>query len=117
MRVFKFFDENKYNIVDDALYHLNVYENIAIGLISWCLRMDLAPVGYQHQFYESGPADGPFGGVNRHLVIKHVTRHNNFESPHDRVYYEIYDRNGTTNYAFHLAENIFDAVMRRYENL
>lgn len=116
IRSFRFFDENKYNIEDDALYNLNAHENIALGLISWCQRMDLNPIGHQHQFDESTSNHGP-GHITRHLVIKHITRHDNFETPHVRIFFGIYDINGINNYAFHLDENVFDNVMRRYENL
>ena len=61
MRKFKFLTDNKMTIEDDPLYYLNVYENIALGLISYCYRMHLMPIGYQHQFAENG--------FIRHLVI------------------------------------------------
>ena len=71
----------------------NVYENMAVGLISWCQRMNLVPIGYQHQFYETGPADGPGQGLNRHLVINDVHRIDNYLGLGRRVHiaYEIYD--------------------------
>jgi hypothetical protein len=100
---FKFFNDNKINIEDDPLYYLNVYENMALGLISYCYRMHLIPVGYQHQFADNG--------FIRHLVINDITRHDNFECRHVRILYEIYDNTGTSVYSFHLAENVFNEVM------
>ena len=118
MRNFKFFGDNKYNIEDDPLYHLNVYENMAIGLISWCQRMNLFPIGYQHQFDESTSTVGP-GHITRHLVINDIQRIENYLGLGRRVHiaYEIYDINGYTPYSFHLDENVFDNIMRRYENI
>jgi hypothetical protein len=117
MKIFKFLNENVKSIEDDPLYHLNVYENMALRLISWCQRMNLPPVGYQHQFYESGSSDAPGQGINRHLIIYDITRHHNFGSLHVRIFYVIYDRNGTDNHVFHLDEQVFESVMRRYENI
>jgi hypothetical protein len=109
MKAFKFFTENKINIEDDPLYHLNVYENMVLGLISYCYRMHLIPVGYQHQFAENG--------FIRHLVINDVISHDYFESRHVRIRYELYDRNGINQHTFHLAEDVFNEVMQRYENI
>jgi len=109
IKEFKFFDNNKVNIEDDPLYHLNVYENIALGLISYCYRMNLTPIGYQHQFSENG--------LSRHLVINDVISHDYFESRHVRIRYELYDRNGMDQHTFHLAEDVFNEVIRRYENI
>jgi hypothetical protein len=117
MRQFKFFDDNGINIQDDPLYHLNVFENMVLGLISYCYRMNLSPLGYQHQFYESGPNVAPGNSVNRHLVINDLISHDYFESRHVRIRYEIYDRNGTNQYTFHLAEDVYNEVIRRYENI
>ena len=116
MKSFKFFNNNKQYIEDDPLYHLNAYENMALGLISYCYRMNLSPIGYQHQFDESISTRGP-GFITRHLVINDLISHDYFESRHVRIGYEIYDRNGTNRYTFHLAEDVFIEVMRRYENL
>jgi hypothetical protein len=109
MQTFKFFTENKINIEDDPLYHLNVYENMALGLISYCYRMHLTPVGYQHHFAENG--------FSRHLVITDLISHDYFESRHIRIRYDLYDINNLTNHIFHLSEDVFNEVMRRYENI
>ena len=120
MKLFKFFTDNKVNIEDDTLYHLNVHENMAIGLISYCYRMNLMPIGYQHHFYESVP--GVRNGVNKTMVITDLISHDYFESRHVRIGYELYTINPLTanemiEHTFHLAENVFNEVMRRYENL
>lgn len=120
MRDFKFFTDNKINIEDDPLYHLNVYENMALGLISYCYRMNLTPIDYQHHFYESGP--GVRNGVNKTIVITDLISHDNFESRHVKIRYELYvinplTANEITEHTFHLAENVFNEVMRRYENI
>jgi len=109
MRPFKFFTENKINIEDDPLYRLNVYENMVLGVISYCYRMHLIPVGYQRQFAENG--------FSRHLVITDLISHDYFECRHVRIKYDLYDVNGLEHYTFHLAENVFNEVMQRYENL
>ena len=96
----------------------NVYENMAVGLVSWCQRMNLNPIGYQHQFDESDSRVGP-GHITRNLVINDIQRIENFLGLGRRVniVYEIYDPNGYTPYSFHIAEDVFDNIMRRYENL
>lgn len=122
MKDFKFFNQNVESIEDDPLYHLNVYENMALGLISYCYRMNLVPVGYQHHFYESGPSDAPRQGKNRTMVITDLISHDYFESRHIRIRYELYTinpltPNEMTEHTFHLAEDVFNNVMERYENL
>ena len=125
MRVFKFFGDNRYNIQDDPLYFLDVYQNMALGLISYCYRTDRLPLGWKHHFHESGPQHGPRDGVYKCLVITELDRHNNFESPHVKIGYDIHIINvpgnanmtETTRHSFHLAEDVFNSVMRRYENL
>lgn len=114
MKLFKFFNENKYNFEDDPLYHLSVYENMVLGVISYCYRMHLMPIGYQHHFYETGPR---LRGVNKSIVITDLISHDYFESRHVRIRYELYDRDGLNQHTFHLAEDVFNEVMRRYENL
>jgi len=109
MRKFKFLTDNKMTIEDDPLYYLNVYENIALGLISYCYRMNLVPVGYQHQFEENG--------LSRHLVITDLISHDYFESRHIRVRYDLYDINDLTNHIFHLSEDVFREAIRRYETI
>ena len=109
MREFKFFTDNKVNIEDDPLYHLNVYENMVLGVISYCYRMHLIPVGYQHHFAENG--------FSRHLVITNLISHDYFESRHVRIKYDLYDVNDFTHHTFHLDEDVFNEVMRRYENI
>jgi hypothetical protein len=109
MKLFKFFTDNKVNIEDDPLYYLNVYENMAIRLISYCYRMHLIPIGYQHQFAENG--------FIRHLVINDVISHDYFESRHVRIRYELYDRDGLNQHTFHLAEDVFNEIMQRYETI
>ena len=89
---------------------------MAIGLISWCQRMNLSPIGYQHQFDESTSRNGP-GHITRHLVINDVHRYDDAIGRHVTIAYEIYDINGYTPHSFHLDENVFDNIMRRYENL
>ena len=113
---FKFFQENKYDIEHDPLYTLDAYQNMALGLINYCYRMNLSPIGYQHQFDESTSTRGP-GFITRHLVINDVISHDYFETRHVRIRYEIYDVNGTNRYTFHLDEQVFETLMRRYENL
>jgi hypothetical protein len=34
-----------------------------------------------------------------------------------RIRYELYDRNGINQHTFQLAEDVFNEVMRRYENI
>ena len=123
---FKFFGDNRYNIEDDPLYFLDVYQNMALGLISYCYRTHRMPVGWRHHFFETGPEyDGMRNGVNKCIVITELDTHNNFESPHVKIGYEIHTINvpgyaymtETTQHNFHLAEDVFDNVMRRYENL
>ena len=109
MKTFKFLAENKINIEDDPLYHLNVYDNMALGLISYCYRTDNRPIGWKHRFNENG--------LNRHMVINDVISHDYFESRHVRIRYELYDRNGINQHTFQLAEDVFNEVMRRYENI
>jgi hypothetical protein len=109
MKAFKFLAENKINIEDDPLYHLNVYENMALGLISYCCRMNLVPVSYQHQFEENG--------LSRHLVITDLISHDYFECRHVRIKYDLYDINGLEHHTFHLAEDVFIEVMRRHETI
>ena len=116
MKDFKFFNDNKYNIEDDPLYHLNAYENMALGLISWCQRMSIFPIGYQHQFDESTLTNGP-GFITRHLVIDNIIRHDYFECRYVKIIYEIYDTTGTSVYSFNLREQHFESIMRRYENI
>ena len=106
---FKFFTENKINIEDDPLYHLNVYENMVLGVISYCYRMNLTPVSYQRQFEENG--------LSRHLVITDLISHDYFECRHVRIKYDLYDINGLEHHTFHLAENVFNEVMQRYETI
>lgn len=106
---FKFFNDNKIKIEDDPLYYLNVYQNMALRLISYCYRMNLTPLGYQHQFEENG--------LSRHLVITDLISHDYFESRHVRVRYDLYDVNDLTHHIFHLAEDVFNEVIRRYENI
>ena len=117
---FKFFNEKKYNFEDDPLYHLNVYENMVLGVISYCYRMNLMPVGYQHHFYESGP--GMRNDVNKTMVITDLISHDYFESRHIRIRYELYTinpltANEMTEHTFHLAQDVFDNVMERYANI
>ena len=109
MRKFKFLTDNKMRIEEDPLYYLNVYENMVLGLIYYCYGMNLPPIGYQHQFSENG--------LIRHLVINDVISHDYFESRHVRIRYELYDRNGMDQHTFHLAEDVFNEVIRRYENI
>jgi len=109
IKQFKFFNENKYNFQNDPLYHLNVYENMVLGVISYCYRMNLMPVGYQHHFY--------MGEESKYLKITELMYHDNFETRHVRMNYDVYDVNNLTNHTFHLAEDVFIEVMRRYENL
>ena len=109
MREFKFFTDNKVNIEDDPLFHLNFYENMVLGVISYCYRMHLIPVGYQHHFAENG--------FSRHLVITNLISHDYFESRHVRIKYDLYDVNDLTHHTFHLSEDVFNEVMRRYENI
>ncbi len=106
---FKFFNENKYNIEDDPLYHLNVYENIVLGVIGYCYRMNLTPVGYRHHFY--------MGEEIKHMKITDLITHNNFESRHVRINYDVYDINNLTNHNLHLSEDVFIEAMRRYEHI
>jgi hypothetical protein len=120
MKDFKFFNQNVESIEDDPLYHLNVYENMALGLVSYCYRMNLTPVGYQHHFYETGPRVR--NGVNKTMVITDLISHDYFESRHIRIKYELYainplTANEMTEHTFHLAEDVFNEVMRRYENV
>ncbi len=106
---FKFLQENKYNIECDPLYHLTVHQNMILGIISYRYRMNLTPIEYHHQFHENG--------IMRGIVVKDIWRHDQFESRHVRIQYSIYDRNGMNNHSFHLDEQVFESVMRRYENL
>jgi len=92
----------------------NVYENMAVGLVSWCQRMNLNPIGYQHQFDRS--LNGP-GFITRHLVIDNIIRHDYFECRYVKIIYEIYDTTGTSVYSFNLREQHFESIMRRYENI
>ena len=120
MKQFKFFNQNVKSIEDDPLYHLSLYENMAIGLISYCYRMNLTPIDYQHHFYESGP--GERNGVNKTMVITDLTSHGYFESMHVKIRYELYTitpltANEMTEHTFHLAQDVFDNVMERYANL
>jgi hypothetical protein len=109
MKTFKFFTDNKINIEDDPLYHLDVYENMALGLIGYCYRMNLIPVGYHHQFSENG--------FSRHLVITDLISHDYFECRHVRIKYDLFSVNGLEHHTFHLAENVFNEVIRRYESI
>jgi len=123
MRTFKFLVENKINIEDDPLYHLDAYENIVLGLISYCYRTDNRPIGWKHHFHESGPEDR--GGVNKCIEIIDLISHDYFESRHVRIRYKVYTINSpgyddmtvTTGRTFHLAEDVFIEVMRRHETI
>jgi hypothetical protein len=123
MKTFKFLAENKINIEDDPLYHLNVYENIVLGLISYCYRTDNRPIGWKHHFYESSPED--CGGVNKCIEVCELISHDYFESRHIRIKYKINTINSpvnsdmtvTTGHTFHLAEDVFIEVMRRHETI
>jgi hypothetical protein len=50
-------------------------------------------------------------------VINDVISHDYFESRHVRIRYELYDRDGLNQNTFHLAEDVFNEIMQRYENL
>jgi hypothetical protein len=106
---FKFFNEKKYNFEDDPLYRLNVYENMVLGVISYCYRMNLTPVGYQHHFY--------MGQESKYLKIIDLTYLDNFGRRDVGMSYQVYDVNNLTHHRFQLDENVFNEVMRRYENL
>ena len=109
IKPFKFLHENKFNIEYDPLYHLDVYQNMALRLISYCFRMNLVPVGYQHHFAENG--------FSRHLVITDLISHDYFESRHVRISYDLYDINDLTHHRFHLSEDVFNEAIRRYETI
>jgi len=120
---FKFFNENKYNIEFDPLYHLDVYQNMALGLISSCMRENRSPILWKHHFRESGLENHRI--MNKCLEIQEILLHNNFETPHVKIKYNIHiincpgDANmtDTTEYTFHLAEDVFNSFIRRYENI
>jgi len=113
---FKFFNENKFNTEFDPLYHLDVYQNMALGLISSCVRVNRSPIKWKHHFREM---------VNKCLEIEEFLLHNNFETPHVKIVYSIHtinnpgnaDMTNTTEHTFHLAEDVFNSVIRRYENI
>jgi hypothetical protein len=116
MKPFKFFTDNKINIEDDSLYHLDVYENMALGLISYCMRASRSPIEWKHHFRE---------GVNKCLEIKEILFHNNFESPHVKIVYSIHtinnpgnaDMTNTREHTFHLAEDVYNEVIRNNETI
>jgi len=123
IKPFKFFNENKFNIEYDPLYHLNVYENIALGIINYCYRTDRVPIGWKHHFYESGSEDRR--GVNKCIEITDLISHDYFESRHVRIRYDVHtinrpgnsDMTETTNHTFHLAEDVFNEAITRYETI
>jgi hypothetical protein len=56
------------------------------------------------------------------MVITDLISHDYFESRHIRIKYELYainplTANEMTEHTFHLAEDVFNEVMRRYENI
>ncbi len=103
---FKFLQDN---IQDDLLPILDVHQSMVLGIISYRYRMNLTPIEYRHQFEEDG--------IMRGIVVKDIWIHDQFETRHVRITYEIYDRNGRNNHSFHLDEQVFQTLMRRYENL
>ena len=118
MKEYKFLNKN-YHIDNNIVFHdsdsgnigTNVYENMAIGLVSWCQRMEINPLSYTHQFYD----DGDF----KEMKIQDVLIHTNFECPHVMIQYQIYNRNEDEEliYNFHLRQDDFNEIMRRYENI
>ena len=111
MRSFKFLYNNKPNIQEDPLWNLNVYENMALGLVHYCHQRGVCANGYQHQFTDMG--------IQRFLVIENLI----FESTSDeyssyvRVRYQIYDQYHTTTLEFRLPEEVFHEVMSRNETI
>ena len=109
----------------DPLYDLDVYQNMTLGLISYCRRMNIDTFGWKHHFYECGTNPEILNGVNKCLVLLNIATHDRFETPHVMIQYNVNTINRigdanyteTTEHTFHLDKDVFDNVMRRYENL
>ena len=118
MKEYKFLNKN-YHIDNNIVLHnsdsgnigTNVYENMAIGLVSWCQRMEINPLSYTHQFYDDG--------IFKHLKIIELLIHNRFECPHVMIHFELTDVNGDEidEMTFHLRQEYFNDIMNRYENI